>query len=140
MRMTLSLLTVALFTTLLGLVAPSPAGALGGESLGCFVTPNSHQSYPNRCTNPVASNSYGVDFRVLNGTGSYSYAWSVPAEWAGYFSPGCTSTSADCWLTGIPASTDSQVITVSVRLSQGGSSVTLTATADLEPSCNGQPC
>jgi hypothetical protein len=139
MRKTLSLLAVAACTALLGLVSASPASALGGESLGCFVTPNTRQSYSTWCTNRVPSSSYGVDFRVLNRTGTYSYAWNVPAEWAGYVSPGCTSTSADCWIT-VPASTDSQVITVSVQLTQGGSSLTLTATADIEPWCNGQPC
>jgi len=97
MHKTLSLLTVAGCTALLGLVPAAPAAALGGESLGCAVFPSSSNTYHSGgCTNLQPASSYDIDFRVLNGSGTYSYAWSVPSE--GQVHSGCTSTSFDCWV------------------------------------------
>jgi hypothetical protein len=138
MRKALTLLIVTVCTAFIGLVSPSPATALGGESLGCAVFPSSSNTYHSgRCTNLSPASSYGIDFRVLNGSGTYSYAWSVPSE--GQIHSGCTSTSFDCWVY-VSAETYSVYVTESVVLTQNGSSVSLTATADIEPWCNGQPC
>ena len=138
MRKLLSLLAVAVSVIFLGLVSASPASAFGGESLGCAVFPNTQQTYhAGGCTNPISSSSYSIDFRVLGGTGTYSYTWSIPSQ--GQISSGCTSTSSDCWVT-IPAQTFTQRVKETVKLTQGGSSVTLSAIADIEPFCNGIPC
>jgi hypothetical protein len=135
MRKLLSVVVVAV--SVMFLVSANPAGALGGESLACAVFPNTQQAYTTGgCTNPVSASSYGIDFRVLGGTGSYSYAWTVSK---GQITSGCTSTSTDCWVT-VPAKTYTQLVTATVQLTQNGSSETLTETADIEPYCNGIPC
>ncbi|HET6209327.1 MAG TPA: hypothetical protein VFD94_03035 [Jatrophihabitans sp.] len=136
MRKILSLLAVAVSLLVLGLVSAGPAAALGGESLGCVVNPNPHPlTFSNPCGDPAPpnqSNQFQVTFRVLNGSGSYSYAWSVPSPWSGQIISGCTSSSIDCTFT---ASNTYQNITVSVTLTQGGSSETLSATAEIDPWC-----
>lgn len=138
MRKILSLLAVAVSLIVLGGVSANPAAALGGESLGCVVNPNPHPlTFWNPCGDsapPGAQNQFQVTFRVLNGSGTYSYAWSVPSPWSGQIISGCTSSSIDCTFT---ADNHYDNITVSVTITQSGSSATLSATAEIEPWCWG---
>lgn len=141
LRKLLSLLAVADSVVFLGLVAASPASALGGESLGCTVNPGGSSTYANRCSSYGPAGNYQVQFQVLNGTGTYSYAWTVPATNAG-ITGGCTSTSSYCTLTTAAPANGGESSRVSVQLTQGGSSETLTATAVLQTECyiNGNYC
>jgi hypothetical protein len=139
MRRLLSLLTVAISVVFLGLLSASPASALGGESLACAW---SGQGYANPCSGYGPAGSYSVKFQVLNTSGTYSYAWTVPAAYAGAITGGCTSTSSYCQLTATVQNGGALRIKVSVQLTQGGSSETLTAIAGFQAECyiNGNYC
>jgi hypothetical protein len=131
-------------TTMVGAVAVATAlmpatnaNALGGETLGCRVAPGAPTApYSEGCGNGGPSSSgYTIGFLVQNTSGTYAYAWSIPGYSSVY--AGCTSTSNSCTIkvTSAPREYD-----MSVTLSQGGSSETLTAYADIEPWCGREPC
>jgi hypothetical protein len=131
MRTIISTLTIAAVAGLLPVFAAAPASALtGNEQLGCYVTPSPTQPYPvaEACGNRMAATSYGAKFQVMNGSGTYSYAWSVPSEYASNISSGCTSTTGYCILGNL---TPERQVPVSVTISQAGQAATLTATADI---------
>ena len=131
MRKIMSALTIAAGAGMLTVFTAAPASALtGSEQLGCYVTPSRTQPYPvaEACGNKMAATSYGVKFQVLNGSGTYSYAWSVPAEYTSNIGSGCTSTTDYCILGNL---TPVRQVSVSVTISQAGQSATLTATADI---------
>ena len=131
MRKIMSALTMAAVAGMLTVFTAAPASALtGNEQLGCYVTPSRTQPYPTAeaCANRMAATSYGVKFQVLNGSGTYSYAWSVSAAHTSNIASGCTSTTDYCILGNL---TPVQTVWVSVTISQAGQSATLTAEADL---------
>jgi hypothetical protein len=131
MRKIMSVLTIAAVAGTLPVFTAAPASALtGNEQLGCYVTPSRTQPYPvaGGCSNRMAATSYGAKFQVLNGSGTYSYAWSVPPEYASNIAGGCTSTTDYCILGNL---TPVREVSVSVTISQGGQAATLWATAEI---------
>lgn len=56
----------------------------------------------------------------------------MPSPWSGQIISGCTSSSVDCPFT---AGNSYQSITVSVTITQGGSSEPLSASAEIDPWC-----
>jgi hypothetical protein len=111
---------------------PLRSEALGGESLGCFV----NQGTPGTFTSPTCEAtlpklSYTVPFKVLNGSGTYSYAWTTSGLTV---SSGCTSTSDTC-IIAARGSKANQTLTVSVAITQSGASSTLSASAFIPPVC-----
>ncbi|MGI9149860.1 MAG: hypothetical protein ACR2IK_25500 [Chloroflexota bacterium] len=139
MRKVISALIIAA-AAMLTVCTAAPASALtGNEQLGCYVTPSHTQPYPvpKFCGNRMAASSYAAAFQVLNESGTYSYAWSVPAEYTSNVIGGCTSTTDYCILNNlIPA----QQVSVSVTISQDGQSATLRATANIIYYCSYGPC
>lgn len=73
-----------------------PASAFGAEQLECRIVsgPVVPAFQAGECTanNPAAS--YSVSFEVFNGTGSYTYTWTVPTTFTDY--GGCGSTDVGC--------------------------------------------
>jgi hypothetical protein len=121
--------------TILGisLLPATEASALGGEWLGCRVAPGTVFTFNQNCSNSAnGATSYGVAFQVQNETAPSTYSWSVPADYQSRISGGCTSTSSVCNIN-VPNKTAD--ITVSVTLTQGGSSVTLTSSATIMKTC-----
>jgi len=83
------------------------------------------------CRSQRPQESYAVRFKVLNGTGTYSYAWNTHG-WP--VTSGCTSTSGECNVRAQSIQNDTAV-TVSVTISQLGYSANLSATAHLLAVC-----
>jgi hypothetical protein len=133
----LLVLLVALAATLGVSVSTSgSASALGGEWLGCRMTPSTVGTFSADCGNNVPASSYRVTFGVQNETAPSTYSWSIPAAYESRIYSGCSSTTNSCVLTTYRA----EDITVSVTLTQGGSSATLTSTASIEAFCGQQLC
>jgi hypothetical protein len=134
----LAVLLVALATTWGGsLVSAGSASALGGEWLGCRVLPASTNTFSDGCSNSRPATSYEVTFAVQNGTASSTYSWSRPSNYP--VTSGCSSTQNWCSLS-VPGRTFDQTLTVTVTLTQGTASETLTTQAWIGAYCNGQPC
>ena len=103
----------------LGVLPAGSANALGGEWLGCRISPPSSTYTGSYCETSQVANSYGVSFAVQNGSGAYTYAWTLNGQ---YQSPvGCTSTTYYC--------------DVTVAITQGGQSLTLSAEAYFDAVC-----
>ena len=140
MRKIMAALATAAVGGILTVSTAAPASALAGnEQLGCYVTPSHTQPYPvpRACGNKMAATSYAAAFQVLNESGTYSYAWSVPAEYTGNIAHGCTSTTDYCILNNL---VPPEQVPVSVTISQDGQSATLTATANIMTYCSYGPC
>jgi len=139
MRKVLSVLALAAVAGLVTVSTAVPASALTGtEQLGCYVTPSPTQPspVPKFCGNRMGATSYTAVFQVLNESGAYSYAWSVPAGYTGNIATGCTSTTDYCVLNDLAPTQ----VSVSVTISQAGQSATLKATANITPYCGNGPC
>jgi hypothetical protein len=61
----------------------------------------------------------------------------VPAVYVANETNGCTSTTNYCTLAGLKPT---RQVTVSVTATQNGQSITMSATADIEPWCGNQFC
>lgn len=129
----------------LALAAPiataGSAAAFGGESLACTITPGGGGIYLNDCSTATPASAYGVTYKVQNGTGTYTYAWTVPTAGAGVITgeTGCTSSSPTCSIGVKPGASD-RILTATVVISQGGSQATLTSTADIPAVCGNVLC
>jgi len=111
-------------------VAIQHSQAIGGESLGCFVDDGTPASFsPGSCAPAVPRTSYTAKFRVLGGSGSYSYAWTVDAP----ILDGCTSTSDYCFVNVVHR--NDYTITASVTLTQAGQQTTVSAVAEIPSIC-----
>ncbi|HEY3610061.1 MAG TPA: hypothetical protein VGL06_21355 [Pseudonocardiaceae bacterium] len=132
MRRILSLLIVAFVTVTLTVLFSGPASALGGETFGCNVQPNtpSHSGFPGVCTTGRAAGGYVVTFEVFNITAGESFSWSGPSLVQGTLSNCNTSV---CRVS-LSASTDVDV-TVSVIISQAGARETLSARVIIPAVC-----
>jgi hypothetical protein len=116
--------------------AERPALALGGESLGCFVNDGLPATFDSpECLPTVARTSYGVVFKVLGGSGSYTYSWSVGGGGAAVTS-GCTTSSDTCILQVNASSGSDKTVNASVTLTQGGQQVVVSAVATIPAVCN----
>ena len=117
----------------LAFVVPQRSEAFGGESLGCFVNVGLPGTFTSgHCIASKPRFSYTVPFKVLNESGTYTFAWNTTGLTV---SSGCTSTSDTCIISanGIPADQD---LTVSVTITQAGQSSTLSATAFIPAVCS----
>lgn len=129
MRKLLALVASVLCSVGMMLFSPGNASALGGEWLGCRIAPGWDFNYHEYCSSgapPDSNGIYGVAWRVQNETAASTYTWAVPSSYQSSIASGCTSTTEWCTLWVPP---ENQTINVSVTLTQGGSSVTLSATA-----------
>jgi hypothetical protein len=128
------LVLLAAFATTLGSMVPTAgsASALGGEWLGCWATPGDESGYSSECWGGTTGGNVKVDFVVQDETAPSTYSWSVPAAYQSKITSGCSSTQHLCSLT-VPAA--SHQISVSVTLTQGGTTATHTAVAYIDRSC-----
>jgi hypothetical protein len=134
MRKIVPLLGAVVVALTFFLVPIGSASAFGGEQLQCRVVSGpvvpafeAGDCFPN---NP--SSSYSAAFEVFDGTGSYTYTWTVPAGVTDI--GGCGSTDVGCAFDARAISADKQY-TVSVVVQQSGQSETLSATADIPATC-----
>jgi hypothetical protein len=142
MRKYLSALTVTILSACFTVLPAGQASALGNEYLSCLVTPYYYTptTYANPCytTGPPQSSlaSFGVTFKLFNLSGSYTYSWVRTGTTATVVA-GCTSTSSTCSLR---APNQDGEITMTVTLTQNGSSATLESTAYLIQWCGDWAC
>ncbi|MGI9149861.1 MAG: hypothetical protein ACR2IK_25505 [Chloroflexota bacterium] len=138
MRKLLAILAIALAAIAATVANAVPASAFGSEQLGCYVSPSHTAPQPSPyCSDGMPSTSYSATFGVLNESGAYSYAWSVPTWYTSKIAMGCTAGYDYCVLSNLRPVGE---ITVSVTISQNGQSSTLSATADIEPWCGNYFC
>jgi hypothetical protein len=136
-KLLLALLATASTIATVGLTA-GPAAALGGEQLGCYITPTPPPAqYHARSCSDGPGSTYSAAFGVMNGNGTYSYAWSVPAAYTSHIASGCTADTPRCVLSNL---TPTSEITVSVTITQNGQSATLSATAYINQWCGQISC
>lgn len=125
MRRLISLLSAVIATAAaVTALTISPAHAFGSETLGCIISPSQATTVTQSCTTTIQSSSYNITYQVNNLSGNDTFAWSVPAGYP--ITLGCTSTAIDC---AISAPDTFQRIKVSVVITQGSSSETLTSRA-----------
>jgi len=115
----------------------SSASAASGPVLVCNIQPSGIFTYGDICDTAYAASTYSIDFQVQGGSGTYSYAWTVPPHFT--ISYGCTSTSSECTLT-IRGTMAEHDITMPVALTQGGTQTTLTAEAYIPAVCGKDLC
>jgi hypothetical protein len=101
------------------LVPIGSASAFGGEQLDCRIVsgPVVPAFEPGECFPNNPAGSYSIAFEVFNGTGNYTYSWTVPAGVSDV--GGCGSTDGSCAFDVRAISADKQY-TVSVQVQQGG--------------------
>jgi hypothetical protein len=134
MRRALSLFAVLVAALGLSVVPAGSASALGGESLLCRIVPVSgNPPFTPTCSNRKLITGTYSD--VFNTSGTYdSITWSLPAGYPP--NPGCGG--FDCSIN--MSSSHDQDAVVSVVLTQGGASVTLTAHAHINAVCGTVLC
>lgn len=131
-------LPVALATVVAGSLINAGSGwASGGEELGCRVLPGPVNTFSPYCGNSQPASTYEVGFAVQGETASSTYSWSRPTRYA--VVSGCSSSTNWCYLS-VPGGSIDRSITVSVTLTQGAMSETLTSNATITAYCNGLPC
>ncbi|MEO6703651.1 MAG: hypothetical protein ABI140_09665 [Jatrophihabitantaceae bacterium] len=140
MRTILTALAVAGTLATSALAAAAPAAALGGESFGCYVSPSHRPPAPNYfcANNNMPYSSYSATYVLSGLSGSYGYAWAIPAGLTSKISMGCTSTDSYCTLGNLTPIVGE--FYVSVTISQGGQSSTLTADTYIAPWCGNDWC
>ncbi|MDQ2836554.1 MAG: hypothetical protein M3Y42_18775 [Actinomycetota bacterium] len=137
MRKILTLLAALVSACGLAVVTSGNASALGGETLGCRVIAGT--PYYQDCYNPGPSDTYYVvNFLVQNETGASTYTWYISGAPSGSsIADGCTSTANQCAVS-VPRTGGD--VYVSVVLTQGASSETLSSHADIEDYCGPVLC
>jgi hypothetical protein len=136
MRKLWSLCAIALVATGLVVGTSGPAAALGGETLGCRVVPVlGDPPFTPNCTNHMPAQTYGVGFVVSGLVGSYTFTWHLPAGYTPV--SGFCGNSDQC---AINVRNTNQSIPVSVTLTQGGGSETLSSLAVINEFCGSQLC
>ncbi len=135
----LSLAAATMALSVLALPASS-ANAASSPTLVCNIQPSNNDVFSGACSTPYAAPSYSVSFVVQGGSGTYSYAWTVPnlGTW-GKIGSGCTSTSSGCALL-IRGTQIEHDLFVSVVLTQDGTQTTLTSEADIPAVCGSYLC
>jgi hypothetical protein len=119
-------------------LSAGPAAALGGETYGCQISPGPVGTYTGNChNNPKFRGPYSAGFVVGGAAAGTTFTWHVPAGYQ--TAPGLCTTGAGCRVDNLPGGSDSRV-TVSVTLTQGGATETLTATAIVNAVCGTVYC
>ena len=119
------------------IVSGSPARAFGGETFGCRVSPGAVLTWNNPCYNNRPASTYNAGFNVNNLSGSgYTFSWSYSGPVL-YVMAGCTSTSSGC---GLAVANSDAIISVTVTVSQGGQSTTMSANAVIRQFCGNELC
>jgi hypothetical protein len=134
----LSLAAAAMALSVLALPVSSASAA--SPTLVCNIQPSGTIAFTGVCSTSRAASGYGVTFEVQGGSGTYSYAWTLPSmgSW-GAINSGCTSTSSICGLLIRNTHLEHDMF-VSVVLTQGGTQTTLTAEAFTPAVCGSQLC
>jgi hypothetical protein len=135
-RRILSLFATVVAAAGLSLVPSGSASALGSETLLCRIVPaTGNPPFNQTCSNRTLINgTYSAGFHVFNTSGSSdSVNWIVPSP---YTPIGCGG--FDCSIN--MSSRSDQTVTVQVVLTQGGTSLTLSATAHINAVCGTQLC
>ena len=134
MRRLLSLLIATLTALGLSLAIPPSASALtGSEWLGCQVSPG-RWTYSSICHSDYGPANYGnyeVNLLVQAESAPSTYSWAIPSPYQSYISSGCTSTTNHCQLQVPQVVGDETRFYVSVTLTQGSATATLTASVAL---------
>lgn len=102
-----------------------------GEWLGCRIAPGSEFNFYDTCHNtgdPDPNGKYGVAFMVQAESAPSTYSWSFPSIYQSNVYGGCTSTTNWCTLLIGKKATG---FSVSVTLTQGSATETLTAWAEI---------
>ena len=115
----------------------SAASAASSPTLGCNVQPSENDNFNSVCSTSDAADTYGVTFLVQGAAGTSSFAWTVPSGIT--VADGCTSTSDLCVID-VRAVAEDQRPTVSVVVTQNGSSVSLSARALINAVCGNVSC
>ncbi|HEV2886695.1 MAG TPA: hypothetical protein VGX49_07290 [Jatrophihabitans sp.] len=132
------LVLLATLAATLGLMVPTAttSSALGGEWLACGMTGGPNY-YASPCVGGSSSGPVVINFAVLYETGSSTYSWAVPAVYVPNINEGCTSNSNYCQLI---VGRGSKQILMSVTLTQGQATETLSTNAYVEPYCGDTWC
>ncbi|ARP71562.1 hypothetical protein LK07_19405 [Streptomyces pluripotens] len=120
------------------LLGTGTSSAAGGEDMVCHVSPSNSSNYTQNCFTTKSSTTYTVAYRVQNGTGSYTYAWTPPTNHGVHVAYGCTSTSDYCTIT-VPRQGE-QYLVANVTLTQGSYHATLSTEAEIPAMCGTQIC
>jgi hypothetical protein len=139
MRKTFSLLAAAVVAFGIPAISASPAFATSSPSLACNIQPNGNDNFNPVCGTTIAAKSYTIDYVLQNGTGTYSYAWTVPTGPGLSVLGGCTSTTDYCAISDTLTTLD-RMLTATVVITQGSSHTTLSATAVLNAVCGDKLC
>jgi hypothetical protein len=121
-----------------GLLTATPASALGNETFGCQTSPGPAGPYLGNCHNSAkyGPGPFSAGFLVQGAAAGTTYTWTVPAGYQ-VLAGTCTSTSSGCRVDNLVGDTG---VVVSVKLSQGGQSRTLSATAVIAQVCGDVFC
>jgi hypothetical protein len=137
MRRYVPLLLAAAVACGVPVVTAGSAAAFGAETFGCTINPGGGGIYAQYCGTSTPTTNYSVNFSVGNGSGSYTYAWTIPGSIKGLTgTSGCTSTSSTCTF-GIASGGSDRIIDVSVVVSQAGQQETFYSEADVPAVCGG---
>jgi hypothetical protein len=129
----MSLLATAAAVLALCVVSPGSASAFGGETLNCRVAPSRDGLItPGSCSAEIPAGGYSIGYGVFGGSGTYTYSWTLPPFQTA--AGGCGSTDASCAIN-VRAITADKSYTVSVQITQGSSTATLSATAEVPATC-----
>lgn len=132
MRKAITILTMAVAAFAASVFSVTPAMA-AGPTLACTFSPGNGVFHPGFCENTTPVFSYTLTWLVQGVTGSASYSWTHP----GNAVDGCTSTSDDCSIT--VSGRAAKTFTARVVVTQGGTHTTVSASAEVEPVCPGDP-
>ena len=139
MRRLLSLFSVLVAVVALVVVPAGLASALGGEQLLCRIVPVlGNPPFTAVCSNRLPQRgTYSAGFHIFNTSGAYSsIVWTLPAGYPPAF--GCENGSIDCSIN-MPSFADQDAV-MRVTLTQGGSSITLSARAHINAVCGTMLC
>lgn len=136
MRKLWSLGAIVVLALALVVGTSGPAAALGGETLGCRIAPVlGDPPFTPNCTNHMPAQTYGVGFLVSGLVGTYTFSWQLPAGYTPV--SGFCGDSDQC---AINVRNTDQTIPVSVTLTQGGASETLSSLAIINQFCGSVLC
>ena len=115
----------------------SPAQAVGGETIGCRISPG-EADFHDPCTTQVSASTYSVAFLVQGATAGSTFTWSLSGPYVGPLG-GCGSADNYCTMYVHGAGSDRR-ITANVTVSYAGQSVGLWTRATIPALCGPYLC